>query len=95
MVLTDPGRILVEVGPGGSLTGSAIRHPKWSSGHRAVRLMRHPIQNADDRDTFLRALGELWSAGVEVDWSPLRPAQPHLVSLPGYRVCPPTALGRT
>jgi phthiocerol/phenolphthiocerol synthesis type-I polyketide synthase E len=84
VVLSDPGRILVEVGPGGSLTGSAIRHPKWSSGHRAVRLMRHPIQNADDRDTFLRALGELWSAGVDVDWTPLRPAQPHLVSLPGY-----------
>ncbi len=84
VVLTDPGRILVEVGPGGSLTGSAIRHPKWSGGHRAVRLMRHPIQNADDRDTFLRALGELWSAGVEVDWAPLRPAQPHFVSLPGY-----------
>ena len=84
VVLTDPGRILVEVGPGGGLTGSAIRHPKWSGGHRAVRLMRHPIQNADDRDTFLRALGELWSAGVEVDWAPLRPAQPHLVSLPGY-----------
>ena len=84
VVLAEPGRILVEVGPGGSLTGSAIRHPKWSSGHRAVRLMRHPIQNADDRDTFLRALGELWSAGVEVDWAPRRPAQPHLVSLPGY-----------
>ena len=84
VVLTDPGRILVEVGPGGGLTGSAIRHPKWSGGHRAVRLMRHPIQIADDRDTFLRALGELWSAGVEVDWAPLRPAQPHLVSLPGY-----------
>ncbi|ORW13390.1 polyketide synthase [Mycobacterium lacus] len=79
-----PGRVLVEVGPSGSLTGSAMRHPKWSSGHRAVRLMRHPIQNADDRDTFLRALGELWSAGIEVDWAPRRPARPHLVSLPGY-----------
>jgi phthiocerol/phenolphthiocerol synthesis type-I polyketide synthase E len=84
VVLTEPGRIFVEVGPGGSLTGSAIRHPKWSSGHRAVRLMRHPIQNADDRDTFLRALGELWSAGIEVDWAPRRPAEPQLVSLPGY-----------
>ncbi|KZS73298.1 polyketide synthase [Mycobacterium kansasii] len=84
VVLADPGRVLVEVGPGGSLTGSAIRHPKWSAGHRAVRLMRHPIQNADDRDTFLRALGELWSAGIEVDWTPRRAAQPQLVSLPGY-----------
>jgi phthiocerol/phenolphthiocerol synthesis type-I polyketide synthase E len=84
VVLTEPGRILVEVGPGGSLTGSAIRHPKWSRGHRAVRLMRHPVQNADDRDTFLRALGELWSAGVEIDWAPLHPARPRIVSVPGY-----------
>jgi len=84
VVLTDPGRILVEVGPGGSLTGSAVRHPKWSTGHRSIRLMRHPIQNTDDRDTFLRALGELWSAGIEVDWTPRRAAQQHVVSLPGY-----------
>lgn len=84
VMLTDPGRILVEVGPGGSLTGSAIRHPKWSSGHRAVRLMRHPIQKSDDRDAFLLALGQLWVAGVRVDWSPLSGAQSRIVSLPGY-----------
>lgn len=83
-VLSAPNRILVEVGPGGSLTGSAIRHPRWSSGNRSIRLMRHPIQQADDRDTFLRALGELWSAGVGVDWSPRHPVAPRLVSLPGY-----------
>ena len=70
VLLSDPDRILVEVGPGGSLTGSAMRHPKWSGGHRAVRLMRHPIQNADDRDTFLLGLGQLWSAGLPVDWTP-------------------------
>ncbi len=83
-VLSTPNQILVEVGPGGSLTGSAIRHPRWSSANRSVRLMRHPIQQADDRDTFLRALGELWSAGVDVDWSPRHPVPPRLVSLPGY-----------
>jgi phthiocerol/phenolphthiocerol synthesis type-I polyketide synthase E len=86
--LTDPNRILVELGPGGSLTGSAVRHPKWSGGHRAVRLMRHPVQNIDDRDAFLLALGQLWSAGVPVDWSPLtgpsEKGRPQLVSLPGY-----------
>ncbi|RFD26845.1 polyketide synthase [Mycobacterium uberis] len=84
VVLSQPGRVLVEVGPGGSLTGSAMRQPKWSSGHRTVRLMRHPLQNTDDRDTFLRALGELWSAGIEVDWTSRRSTRPHLVSLPGY-----------
>ncbi len=83
-VLTDPCRILVEVGPGGNLTGSAMRHPKWSGGHRAVRLMRHPIQNVDDRDTFLLGLGQLSAAGVQVEWPrPSGPA-PRTVSLPGY-----------
>ena len=85
VLLADPHRIMVEVGPGGTLTASAMRHPKWSGGHRAVRLMRHHAQNRDDRDTFLLALGQLWSAGVDVDWAPLWAAQrPQLVSLPGY-----------
>ena len=57
VLLGDPNRILVEVGPGGTLTASATRHPRWSSGHRAVRLMRHHAQNRDDRDAFLLALG--------------------------------------
>ncbi|MFZ1161609.1 type I polyketide synthase [Mycobacterium sp.] len=85
VLLGDPNRVLVEVGPGGTLTASATRHPKWSATHRAVRLMRHHAQNRDDRDAFLLALGQLWSTGVEVDWAPLRGGQPgHLITLPGY-----------
>jgi phthiocerol/phenolphthiocerol synthesis type-I polyketide synthase E len=84
VLLSDPDRILVEVGPGGSLTGSAMRHPKWSSGQRAVRLMRHPIQNVDDRDTFLLGLGQLWSAGVPVDWTSATGPKQQIISVPGY-----------
>ena len=85
VLLADPHRILVEIGPGGTLTASATRHTRWSSGHSAVRLMRHHAQNRDDRDAFLLALGQLWAAGVDVDWAPLRGGQPaHLVTLPGY-----------
>jgi phthiocerol/phenolphthiocerol synthesis type-I polyketide synthase E len=85
VLLADPHRVVVEVGPGGTLTASAMRHPRWSTGHRAVRLMRHHAQNRDDRDTFLLALGQLWSAGIDVDWTPLRgDHRPQLVSLPGY-----------
>ena len=84
LILAQPSRILVEVGPGGALTGSAIRHRRWSGEHRAIRLMRHQVQNRSDRDTFLLALGQLWSAGVEVDWTPLSGGCPRLVSLPGY-----------
>jgi phthiocerol/phenolphthiocerol synthesis type-I polyketide synthase E len=83
-VLADQHTVLVEVGPGASLTGTAMRHPKWSSGHRAVRLMRHPVQNTDDRDTFLLGLGQLWAARVQVDWKPLSGPKRPIVSLPGY-----------
>jgi phthiocerol/phenolphthiocerol synthesis type-I polyketide synthase E len=85
VLLGGPSRVLVEVGPGGTLTASAARHTRWSAGHRAVRLMRHHAQNRSDHDTFLLALGQLWSAGVEVDWAPLSGChRPRLVSLPGY-----------
>jgi phthiocerol/phenolphthiocerol synthesis type-I polyketide synthase E len=84
VLLADPSRVLVEVGPGGALTSSAMRHPRWSSGHRAVRLMRHQAQNRSDHDTFLLALGQLWSAGVDVDWKPRSTRHPRLISLPGY-----------
>ena len=85
VLLADPNRILVEVGPGGTLTASATRHPKWSSGHHAVRLMRHHAQNRDDHDAFLLSLGQLWAAGVDVDWAPLRGGQSgQLLTLPGY-----------
>ncbi|CAA0107096.1 Phthiocerol/phenolphthiocerol synthesis polyketide synthase type I PpsE [Mycolicibacterium vanbaalenii] len=86
MLLADPDRVLVEVGPGGTLTSSAGRHPRWSQRHRAVRLMRHQAQNRSDHDTFLLALGQLWAAGVDVDLNPGQGSDenPTLVTLPGY-----------
>jgi phthiocerol/phenolphthiocerol synthesis type-I polyketide synthase E len=83
-LLGDTHRVLVEVGPGGSLTGSAGRLPWWSETHRAVRLMRHPLQSRDDRDAFLLGLGQLWSAGIDVDWTARHGDQVHRVTLPGY-----------
>ncbi len=85
VLLSNPDRVFVEVGPGGTLAASAMRHPKWSDNHRAVRLMRHHAQNRSDLETFLLALGQLWSAGIDVDWTPLYGGrQPNLISLPGY-----------
>ncbi len=82
-LLVHPSRVLVEVGPGGSLTASAVRHPRWSYGHRAVRLMRHPTQNRDDRDVFLLGLGQLWAADIDIDWTSLMSGRrPRTVSLP-------------
>ncbi|CAN3129133.1 Phenolphthiocerol/phthiocerol polyketide synthase subunit E [Mycobacterium sp. smrl_JER01] len=84
MLLAMQDRVLVEVGPGGTLTSSAGRHPRWSDRHRAVRLMRHQAQNRSDHDTFLLALGQLWAADVEVDWDQGAEQDHTLVTLPGY-----------
>ncbi|MFM9034245.1 MAG: type I polyketide synthase [Mycobacterium sp.] len=84
VLLADPDRVVVEVGPSGSLTASAMRHPGWGSGHRAVRLMRHQAQNRGDHDTFLLALGQLWASGIDVDWTPRLGGRRALVSVPGY-----------
>lgn len=84
VLLGDDHRVLVEVGPGGSLTGSAVRLPEWSDTHRAVRPMRHPLQSRDDRDAFLLGLGQLWSAGIDVDWTAVHGEQARRVTLPGY-----------
>ena len=84
VLLAHPSRVLVEVGPTGTLTTSAMRHSTWSGSHRAVRLMRHQAQNRSDSDTFLLGLGQLWAAGVDVDWAPRAPRRPQRVSLSGY-----------
>ena len=83
-LLADSGRVLVEVGPGGSLSGSAVRMPGWSESHRAIRLMRHPVQTRDDHHVFLLALGQLWAAGADVDWARLYGEHPQRVTVPGY-----------
>jgi amino acid adenylation domain-containing protein len=59
--------ILLEVGPGRSLTTLARRHPAVA-GRPALASLRHP-QDADaDQDVLLRTLGQLWLAGAPVDW---------------------------
>ncbi|MGR3937739.1 type I polyketide synthase [Streptomyces sp. BRA346] len=84
-LLAEPGRVLVETGPGRSLVSAARRSTGWSDGHRAVSAMRHAEQTSlDDGEALSRALGVLWESGVEVDWSAMRHGPVRRVPLPGY-----------
>lgn len=84
-VLAEPGRTLVECGPGRALTTFARRNPAWGEQHRALRLVRHPQEDRDDHRTFLLGLGALWTAGHRPDWSTGHPGRAaRRVSLPGY-----------
>ncbi|MEU0841506.1 beta-ketoacyl synthase N-terminal-like domain-containing protein [Streptomyces sp. NPDC005962] len=84
-LLAEPGRVLVETGPGRSLVSAARRSTEWSDGHRAVSAMRHAEQTSlDDGEALARALGVLWESGVDVDWTAARHGPARRVPLPGY-----------
>jgi acyl transferase domain-containing protein/thioesterase domain-containing protein len=63
----DEGRIWLEVGPGNTLCTLARQHFR-SSLYRIVPTMRRPSEKKSDSEFILRSLGELWSAGVDIDW---------------------------
>lgn len=85
-LLGDPQRVLLEVGPGRSITSLARQHPGRGALQPVVNSMRHPDQDIPDDARFLQALGELWSLGVAVDWTAFWSGERRLrLSLPTYR----------
>ncbi|NEQ29719.1 MAG: SDR family NAD(P)-dependent oxidoreductase, partial [Leptolyngbya sp. SIO4C5] len=65
-VLRQPARVLLEVGPGRTLSTFAKHHAKEAV---VLTSMRHPQDESADRAVLLRALGQLWLAGGTVDWA--------------------------
>jgi len=83
----EPGRVLLEVGPGQALGAWAVQHPSaGTAGDRAVfSSLRHQHNGAADTRFLLETLGGLWTAGVAVDWAAFsRGERRHRVPLPGY-----------
>jgi phthiocerol/phenolphthiocerol synthesis type-I polyketide synthase E len=68
-LLARPGAALLEVGPTQALSGAARQHPARTAGQVILPCLPHPKDPRDPFDTLLQALGGLWVAGVEVDWS--------------------------
>jgi acyl transferase domain-containing protein len=68
-LLKEPDRILLEVGPGRTLTTLARRHPEEVPGRVVLSSVRHPQHQASDVAFILTTLGQLWLAGIPVEWS--------------------------
>lgn len=82
IVCSDPATILLEVGPGHSLSAISA-----STGHPQATISTVPQREEEGRShrVLLEALGELWSAGVVVDWIAFhRGKKRHRVPLPTY-----------
>ncbi len=70
-LLKTPGRVLLEVGPGTTLSTLAKLHLRGEAPCTAVNSLRHAQGGRPDHDCMLSALGSLWMAGIAVDWKRL------------------------
>ena len=81
-LLAEPEVVLLEVGPGRTLTTLAQRHPRSKA---AFSSLRHPQDAGSDLAFLLTTLGRLWLAGREIDWPSFYGDEPRRrVPLPTY-----------
>lgn len=83
-LMQEPNRVLLEVGPGRTLCTLAIRHPGRTAGHLVLSSIRHPKERVSDEAFLLDAVGQLWLAGIQVDWNALHKGSGRRVPLPTY-----------
>ncbi|UXY30464.1 type I polyketide synthase [Streptomyces sp. HUAS TT20] len=84
-LLADPDLLLLEVGPGQSLSNFARQHRSWTPDRVVAATLRQPREERPDRQVLLEAVGAMWSAGAQVDWEAQHDAgSRRRVRLPSY-----------
>ncbi len=84
-LLAEPGRLLLEVGPGNTLTTFALQCLERAPDQAEVSSLPHARDRQPARRSVLKALGQLWLHGVAVDWAGLHAHERRRrVSLPTY-----------
>lgn len=68
-LLKQSDRILLEVGPGRTLSELAKQHPDKQPQQMVLTTLRDPQEQQSDVKFLLNTLGQLWLAGVQIDWS--------------------------
>jgi amino acid adenylation domain-containing protein len=72
-LLAEPGRVLVEIGPGNALAALVRQQDQRAT---VAGSLRHPQERQSDLAFLLRSAGRLWLAGVELDWQALHAGAP-------------------
>ncbi|MBE7384659.1 MAG: SDR family NAD(P)-dependent oxidoreductase [Leptolyngbya sp. SIO1E4] len=84
-LLQEPSQILLEIGPGRTLTTLAKRHPEKVPEQVVLSCIRHPQEADSDVAFLLKTVGQSWLAGVDIDWSGFYAHQRrHRLPLPTY-----------
>ncbi len=84
-ILKDENILLIEVGPGKSLSNTMMQHPHRKPGQFAVNLVRTKDERKTDMLYLLERIGRLWLYGASIDWRKLTASENRKkVSLPSY-----------
>jgi acyl transferase domain-containing protein/acyl carrier protein len=85
-LLQQPNRILVEIGPGQTLTTLTKQQLKGRTDQPLiVPTLPPPNNNNSDEEALLATLGRLWLGGVQLDWSAFYANERrHRIPLPSY-----------
>lgn len=84
-LVKSPARVLLEVGPGNTLSTLAKLNLNPGTQAIVVNSLRHAKEERYDQDCVMSALGRLWAAGIAVDWTRVyRDEKCRRVPLPTY-----------
>ncbi|MGH7782815.1 MAG: acyltransferase domain-containing protein, partial [Candidatus Binatia bacterium] len=68
-LLKEPARVLLEIGPGQTLSSLATQQADRTAEQVVLSSMRHPRNAQTDEAFLIHVLGKLWLAGTRVVWS--------------------------
>jgi acyl transferase domain-containing protein/acyl carrier protein len=85
LLLQEQDRILLEVGPGQSLSTFARRHPDKAAGQLVLSSLRHPQERHADTAFLLNSLARCWLSGARINWPAFHAHEHrHRIHLPVY-----------
>jgi phthiocerol/phenolphthiocerol synthesis type-I polyketide synthase E len=67
-LLKEPDHVLLEVGPGSTLSKLTRQHREAAT-HNVLHSLPERDEKVSDAEFVLGTLGKLWLAGVEIDWT--------------------------
>jgi acyl transferase domain-containing protein len=67
-LLSRPDLVLLEVGPGQTLSGLARQHPLAGAEPTVFASARSPREDRPDQEVLSNALARLWLSGLTIDW---------------------------
>jgi acyl transferase domain-containing protein/thioesterase domain-containing protein len=68
VALKTADAILLEIGPGNTLSALCEQSPEFSASHEVISSIRTRNDGTSDEEFLARALGRLWAAGKKIDW---------------------------